>query len=95
MQFEWDENKAASNLHRHGVSFEEAITVFYDALSKTIDDPDHSIGENRWITFGYSSKGRLIAVCHTDRHAKIRIISARPTTKRETKYHESQTGKRR
>lgn len=95
MKFELDENKAEANLNKHGISFDEAITVFYDALSKTIDDPDHSIGENRWITFGYSSKGRLIAVCHTDRRATIRIISARHATRRETKYHESQTGKRR
>ena len=50
MKFEWDENKAEANLYKHGISFDEAITVFYDALAKTIDDPDHSIGENRWIT---------------------------------------------
>ena len=76
MQFEWDKKKAKQNQKKHGVSFEEASTVLYDSLSASFDDPDHSIGEFRQITIGYSSRGRLVVVSHTEREKSIRIISA-------------------
>lgn len=88
MRFEWDPRKAAENLARHGVSFEEAATVFRDVLSATGADPDHSVGEQRFVTFGISTGGRLLAVAHTDRDDTIRIISARPATPRERKIYE-------
>ncbi len=69
MHFEWDPAKAAENLAKHGVSFQEAATVFRDALSATGSDPDHSFGEERFVTFGISTAGRLLAVAHTDRDA--------------------------
>jgi hypothetical protein len=89
IQFEWDNKKAKRNHRKHGVSFEEASTVFYDPLSATFDDPDHSVGELRLITVGYSSRGRLLVVSHTERVKSIRIISARPATAHERKRHES------
>ena len=70
------------------MSFDEAVTVFYDRLSATFDDPDHSIGEQRFITVGFSSRERLLVVSHTDKGNTIRIISARPATTRERKRHE-------
>lgn len=88
MQFEWDPAKAASNLRKHGVSFDEAATVFEDDLSLTGHDPDHSVGESRLITFGISSAGRLLVVSHTTRSNRIRIISARPATRPERKLYE-------
>lgn len=88
MRFEWDPRKAAENLAKHGVSFEEAATVFRDALSATGSDPDHSVEEERFITFGMSASGRLLAVAHTDRDDTIRIISARPVTSGERKIYE-------
>lgn len=90
MQFEWDPKKAIENLRKHGVSFDEAVTVFYDPFSATFDDPDHSIEEQRFITIGYSSKPRLIVISHTERGRNTRIISARPGTTRERKKHEKQ-----
>lgn len=89
MQFEWDREKAKKNLKKHKVSFEEAMTVFYDPLSATFDDPDHSDDEERLITIGYSSRSRLLVVSHTERGKIIRIINARPTTAHERKKHES------
>jgi hypothetical protein len=89
IQFEWDREKARQNHKKHGVSFEEASTVFYDSLSATFDDPDHSKGELRLITVGYSSRGRLLVVSHSERQRKIRIISARTATAHERKRHES------
>ena len=89
MQFEWDGEKAKKNLRKHEVSFEEAMTVFYDPLSATFHDPDHSDNEERLITLGYSSRGRLIVVSHTERGKIIRIISARPAIAHERKKHES------
>jgi len=86
--FEWDPEKAAENLAKHGVSFEEAATVFRDALSATGPDPDHSFDEERFITFGLSTTGRLLVVAHTDRDDTIRIISARPVTPSERKIYE-------
>ena len=88
MQFEWDPEKAASNLRKHGVSFDEAATVFEDDLALTGHDPDHSVGEMRLITFGVSSVGRLLVVSHAERRNRIRIISARPATRPERKLYE-------
>jgi uncharacterized DUF497 family protein len=89
MQFEWDREKAKKNLTKHNVSFDEAMTVFYDPLSATFDDTDHSIDEERFITIGYSSYGRLLVVSHTERGKTLRIISARRATAHERKRHES------
>ncbi|MBA5865292.1 MAG: BrnT family toxin [Nitrospira sp. CR1.3] len=89
MQFEWDREKAKRNLQKHRVSFDEAVTVFYDPLSATFDDPDHSVGERRLITVGYSAHGRLLAISHTERGRAMRIISARPATRHERKRHET------
>lgn len=88
MRFEWDREKAASNLKRHGVSFDEAVTVFFDPLAATFDDPDHSLGERRLLTIGYSSQDRLVLVCHTERRGSVRLISARRATKGEKRRHE-------
>lgn len=86
--FEWDEEKSRNNLRKHGVSFEEASTIFGDPLSLTIDDPQHSMREQRWVTLGHSVKHRLLAVVHTDRGNRIRLISARMATRRERKTYE-------
>ncbi len=88
MRFEWDDQKALSNLSKHGVAFEEASTAFRDPLSVTGGDPDHSLDEQRWITFGVSDAGRLLVVAHADRDDCIRIISARLTTKAERRIYE-------
>lgn len=88
MNFEWEESKATANLRKHKVSFEEASTVFEDNLSLTGRDPDHSVGEHRLITFGMSAEYRVLAVSHTERGNKIRIISARPATRAERKIYE-------
>ena len=88
MHFEWDGEKANGNLKKHGMSFEEALTVFYDPLSATFDDPDHSVGEYRDITIGLSSRDRLLVIAHAERGESIRIISARPATAHERKRHE-------
>lgn len=91
LSFEWDENKARTNLARHGVSFEDASTVFGDPMSITIPDPAHSQAEDRWIILGHSQQGRLLVVVHTERGDNLRIISARPASRRERKqYEESQ-----
>ena len=88
MQFEWDPSKAAENLAKHGVSFQEASTVFRDPLSQTGEDPDHSVGEERFVTFGVSTHNRLLVVAHTEHGDRIRIISARPVTADERKIYE-------
>jgi len=88
LQFEWDSAKAAANLAKHGISFEEAATVFRDPLSATGPDPDHSVGEERSVTFGVSTSGRLLVVAHTERSDTIRIISARPAKPDERKIYE-------
>jgi len=88
MWFEWDPKKAATNLRKHGVSFDQAATVFQDDLSLTGDDPDHSLSEERQVTFGVSSSGRLLVVSHAERGDRIRIISARPATRSERKLYE-------
>ena len=88
MLFEWDPEKARLNLRKHGVSFDEAATVFYDPLSATFYDPDHSEEEQRLITVGVSSQDRLLVVAHTERGNAVRIINARPATAHERKKHE-------
>ena len=85
MKFDWDSRKARSNLKKHALSFEEAATVFYDPLSATFDDPDHSDEESRYITVGYSSQNKLCVVVHTEREDALRIISARQATTQERK----------
>jgi len=88
LTFQWDESKANANLKKHGVSFDEAKTIFNDPFSVTIDDPDHSIDENRYVDIGLSSKGRLIVVSYIERNGRIRIISGRKATRRERKDYE-------
>ena len=89
IRFEWDENKSRINLRKHGVSFEEAKTVFYDDAALVIDDPEHSEEEDRFIILGLSSQANLLVVCHCCRESDtvIRIISARKATKTETGYY--------
>jgi uncharacterized DUF497 family protein len=86
--FEWDNRKARQNLGKHGVSFEEAATVFGDPLSLTITDPVHSDHEERFIIIGESIQGRLLVVIHTERGDNIRIISVRVATPRERSAYE-------
>lgn len=86
--FEWDPAKAEVNLRKHGVAFEEAVTVFADPLSVTIGDPLHSAGEHRFIIVGRSQQGNILVVAHTERGEHIRLISARRATKRERKQYE-------
>jgi uncharacterized DUF497 family protein len=88
MRFEWDDKKAVANERKHGVSFHEAATVFADSLAITFLDPDHSEGEFRFITFGVSRLNRLLVVSHADRDDRLRIISARRTTRRERRIYE-------
>lgn len=90
MSFEWDPNKAASNLAKHGIAFVEAASVFLDPLARTYGDPDHSASEAREITIGHSARGRTLVVAHTERSGRLRIISARRATPRErTAYEQS------
>lgn len=88
MEFEADPVKAARNLKKHKVSFGEAASIFGDPLAYTFADPDHSIGEARWLTFGMSHMGRILAVIYTERRGKVRLISARIATKRERRIYE-------
>jgi len=90
VRFEWDSEKAASNLAKRGVSFEEASSVFGDPLATTIADPDHSAGEERFLTTGLSTQQRVLIVWHTDREDVIRIIGAREATRRERRIYESE-----
>ena len=89
LTFEWDEKKADDNLRKHGVSFDEAKTVFNDPFSVTIYDPDHSSDEQRYIDIGLSSKGRLIVVSYSERGERIRIISSREAKKKEQREYEN------
>ena len=86
--FEWDENKAKANLKKHRVGFDEAITVFTDPFSMTIQDPGHSADEQRYIDIGSSDKGRVLVVVYTERGSNIRIISCRRATPSERKLYE-------
>jgi hypothetical protein len=88
MRFEWNAVKAARNLRKHGVSFDEASSVFFDPLSATGDDPDHSLEERRFVTFGMSSSGRLLVVTHMEQDDAIRIITARLAARTERKLYE-------
>jgi uncharacterized DUF497 family protein len=88
MEFEWDQEKAQSNRDKHGVSFEEAQTVFDDPLYVDFYDPDHSENENRYIIIGTSSVGNILLVSYTERGDIIRIISARQVTKQELKAYQ-------
>ena len=90
MNFEWESEKAAENLERHGIAFEEAATAFGDPLSITIGDPDHSEAEDRFILLGMTFRGRLVVVVHTDRGENVRLISARIPTRRERQSYEQE-----
>ena len=80
MEFEWDRRKAERNRRKHGITFEEAVSVFTDPDELMIDDPDHSIGEDRFVSIGQSALGRLLVVGYTERESKIRLIFARRAT---------------
>lgn len=90
MEFEWDPEKDRENQVKHGVAFEEASSVFGDAFAVTIDDPDHSTNEGRFLTTGYSNRRRLIIVAHTDRDDRLRLISARGVTPAERHVYEEE-----
>ncbi len=89
MEFEWDPEKAVANLKKHGVDFSEAMTIFADPLELTIADPDHSEGEQRFLSIGLSSPGRLLVVAYTERAGRTRIINAREASSPERKQYES------
>lgn len=88
MKIEWDPKKAKLNLRKHKVSFEEAATALSDPMAATGADPDHSITEERYVTFGVSERGRLLVVAHTDEKETIRIINARIASKGERELYE-------
>ena len=88
MEFEWDSKKAAANIQKHDVTFQEAATVFGDPLTVTFYDPDHSVNENRFITFGSSLQKRLLIVSNTERGGRTRIINARLMDRNERKIYE-------
>jgi uncharacterized DUF497 family protein len=90
LEFEWDAEKAAGNLRKHGVSFEEAASVFNDAQATAYEDPDHSTGEKRCLTIGASAQGRLLIIAYADRSERIRIINARKVTTRERELYEEE-----
>ena len=87
-EFEWDPTKAAANRRKHGVSFEEAATAFGDPLSLLLPDPDHSLGEERYLVLGRSDKGRLLVVAFVERPPRTRLTSARLATRRERQRYE-------
>jgi uncharacterized protein len=91
--FEWDREKSKSNLHKHGVSFEEAMSVWDDEFAAFLHDPAHSIDEDRYIMIGYSKKNNLLFVSFTERKNKIRLISTRKATNYERKRHEENSKK--
>lgn len=91
LKFEWDRRKAASNFSKHGVAFEEALTVFADPLARIFDDEDHSTQEQREIILGHSTKERLLVVCFTAQGESVRIFSARKATIGERKDYEENT----
>lgn len=86
--FEWDAKKAAANVKKHGVTFEEACTVFGDPLAILMPDPDHSVGEHRYLVLGMSNRHRLLVVAHAERPPRTRLISARPATRKERQTYE-------
>ena len=87
-QYEWDEDKAKVNPHKHQVSFQEGVTVFNDPLIATQPDPDHSLDEQRYIVVGRSVRGRVLVVVFTERGDMIRLISCRKATPRERRVYE-------
>ncbi len=89
MKFEWDNQKSISNDQKHGVSFQEAITVFGDSLAISFNDPDHSLNESRFLMFGLSKLNRLLTVSFTERNNVVRIISAREITKSERRIYDN------
>ena len=89
LNFEWDKAKGRSNLRKHGVSFEEAATVFDDELSLSVPDTDHSQVEERFVLLGTSYRGKMLVVVHTERGDSMRIISARPASRRERQQYEA------
>jgi uncharacterized DUF497 family protein len=89
VEFEWDPEKEQANMQKHGVDFTEAATVFGDPLELTIPDPDHSIGECRFLSMGYSLRNRILVVSYTEREDRIRIISARVASPKERRQCES------
>lgn len=89
MEFEWDREKAAANVKKHGVEFVEAMTIFGDPLELTIADPDHSEDEARFLSIGLSAAHRLLVVAYTERRGPTRIINAREASSRERKHYES------
>jgi len=91
LTFEWDPRKARENERKHGVGFPEAATVFGDTLSLTVPDPNHSIGEARFLTIGTSHQQRLLVVAHADRDDVMRLISARVATRLERKVYEEES----
>ena len=88
LEFEWDARKNAANLKKHGLAFDEALTVFADPLARIFDDPDHSVEEPREIIIGYSGRPRLLVVGYTERSGRVRLIHARRATRAERKHHE-------
>jgi uncharacterized DUF497 family protein len=90
--YEWNAAKAKANAHKHGVSFEEASTVFLDPFAWTFSDPDHSAAEAREITIGYTVRHRVLFVAHCQRGDRTRIIGARKATRRERKHYEEGIG---
>ena len=92
MIFEWNPSKAAANLQKHKVVFQEATTIFEDPLAYTFPDPKHSQGEERWLTFGHSAQGRLLVVSHLEHNEHLRIVGARRATRHDRKIYEEGQG---
>jgi len=90
VEFEWDPEKEQANIQKHGIDFTEAATVFGDPLELTISDPDHSIGECRFLSMGHSVRNRMLVVSYTERENRIRIISARTASPKERRQYESE-----
>jgi uncharacterized protein len=89
LEFSWDERKASLNVRKHGVRFEEAVTVFIDPFARLYNDPDHSDAEGRFLLVGHSLGGRMLLVVHAEKGDTIRIVSARRTTPRERADYET------
>lgn len=88
LQFEWDDRKAQANFRKHGIGFSEALSVFVDPFSITVDDPDHSVNEDRFVDIGISDRGRPLVVVYTERGTRIRLISCRRATSNERQLYE-------
>nr|VFJ66670.1 MAG: hypothetical protein BECKFW1821C_GA0114237_101048 [Candidatus Kentron sp. FW] len=87
-EFEWDKGKAAKNIEKHGIAFDEAKSIFKDPGFITVVDEEHSIGEERYISIGLSENGKLLLLAHTEREGRIRIISVRKATRKEERFYE-------